>query len=85
MDHATFEIIDKVESSTAFLSCAVDALWVLHETMEQNLCLREKSTGGMGYYLSLCSAMVPVLRELDRLKNDLDAVVTAAYEQKKEG
>jgi len=39
----------------------------------------------MGYCLRVCSSMVPVLRELRRISEDLDAVVAAAYEQKKEG
>lgn len=83
MNHATFEIIDKMESNTAFLSCAVEALSVLHETLEHDVYSREATYGGMGYYLSLCSAMVPVIRELRRINEDLDAIVTAAYEQKK--
>lgn len=85
MNHATFEIIDKMESNAAFLSCAVEALSVLHASLERDVYSREATNGGMRYYMSLCSAMVPVIRELRRINEDLDAVVTAAYEQKKEG
>ena len=85
MNRVSFELIDKVEISTAFLECAIDGLSLLHEELEQNLISRERSTGGMGYYLRVCSAMVPVLRELDRLKEELDAVVSNAYQQRKGG
>jgi len=85
MNHETFQIIDRVESNTAFLTCAVEAFALLHETLEHDLCTREQTQGGMGYCLRVCSSMVPVLRELRRISEDLDAVVAAAYEQKKEG
>jgi len=79
----TNTIIDEVENSTTFLSCAVDALKLLHEMLEKELYLREQASRGMGYFLRICNAMAPVIRELDRASEDLDAVVTAAREQKK--
>jgi len=80
-----FGIIGEVENNASFLSCAIEALYLLREDLERNLCIREKSSGGMGYYLQVCSAMVPVLRDLDRISQDLDAVIHAVYAEKKRG
>ena len=79
----TDEFIDRVETNTAFLSCAVEALSLLHETLERNLHIREEYSGGMGYNLRVCSAMVSALRELGRINEELNAAVVAVYEQKK--
>lgn len=85
MKAVSFNLIERVEDSTSFLTCAVDALWLLQEELSVNLNLRQQSGDEVGYFQRLSSAMVPALREMDRLKDDLDAVITAAYEQKKEG
>ena len=83
MDRVSFELIDKVEISTAFLKYAIDTLWLLQE-LEQGLFMSKASNQNSGYYLSFCSAMVPVLRELERLNEELDEVVRDAYQQRKE-
>lgn len=83
MSNDTFEIVGKVEDSTGFMSCALNALWLAQMDLEHNLMIRNASTGGMGYYLQVCSAMVPAIRELDRIREELDAIIEAAYKQKR--
>lgn len=85
MSNETYEIVSKVENSTAFLSCAINALWLAKTDLEHNLMLRKEHDGGMGYCLQVCSAMMPAIRELDRINEELNAAIDAVYAQKKEG
>ena len=85
MSDSIFELLSKVETAIGFLPCAIDSLDVLRDEMEHSLCLREERTGGMGYYLRLCGAMQLALLELGRIDKELNAVISATYEQRKEG
>lgn len=55
--------------------------------MERELT-NQKKTGlnfGPDYLLDCCDAMCTAFHELDRIKEELDATIEAAYAQKKEG
>jgi len=78
-----FHFVQKMEDLAAFLPCVADALNILHEELDQNLLIRQDYSGDMGCFLRISSAMVPALAELNRIREGLDAVVTAAYKQKK--
>lgn len=78
-----FGLVQDMENITSFLPCVADALNILREELEQNLTIRQNYSGDMGNFLRISSAMVPALAELDRIREGLDAIVTAAYERKK--
>ena len=80
-----FDFVQDMENFVSFLPCVADALNVLHEELDVNLHIRQNYSGDMECFLRISNAMVPALAELDRVKEGLDAVVTAAYKQKKEG
>lgn len=80
MSDETLEIVRKVENSIAFMSCALNALWLAQMDLDNNLTIHNASTGEMGYCLQICSAMVLAIRELDRINEGLNAVIEAAYE-----
>ena len=39
MKAVSFNLIERVEDSTSFLTCAVDALWILQEELSVDLSL----------------------------------------------
>lgn len=78
-----FGLVQDMENITSFLPCVADALNILREELEQNLMIRQNYSGDMGNFLRISSAMVPALAELDRIREGLDAIVTAAYEERK--
>lgn len=79
------DFIRRVEDGVAFLPCVSDALNILHDELEENLIIHQEWSGDMGYFLRISRAMVPALAELDRIKENLEDVITAIYKQKKEG
>lgn len=79
-----FNFVQDMENITAFLPCVAYALNILREELEQNLMIRQNYSGDVGYFLRISSAMVPALAELDRIREGLDTVIAAAYEQKEE-
>lgn len=80
-----FDFVHDMEDISSFLPCVADALNILHEELEQNLMIRQNYSGDMGNFLRISSAMIPALAELDRIRDGLDSIVAAAYEQKKGG
>lgn len=80
-----FNFVQDMEDITSFLPCVADALNILRDELEQNLMIRQSYSGDVGNFLRISNAMVPALAELDRIRDGLEAIVTAAYEQKKGG
>lgn len=78
-----FGFVQDMENITSFLPCVADALNILREELEQNLMIRQNYSGDMGNFLRISSAMVPALAELDRIREGLDTIVTAAYEERR--
>lgn len=78
-----FDFVQDMENLAAFLPSVADALNILHEELDNNLLIRQKYSGDMGCFLRISSAMGPALAELDRIRDGLDAVVTAAYEERR--
>lgn len=80
-----FDFVQDMEDLAGFLPGVANALNILHDDLDNNLLIRQNWSGGMDCFLCISSAMVPALAELDRIREGLDAIVAAAYEQKKGG
>ena len=76
-----------VDSISFFLSSAVKNLRIIHEAMESDLLAQQQSGISLGpeHLLDCCDAMTTVLRDLDRINEELDAIADAEYNVKKEG
>lgn len=74
-----------VEDVSMYLSCAIKNLRTLKNEMEGDLLAQNETSIYLGpdHLLDCCDAMCTVLRELDRLNEELDAIVTAMYQKKK--
>ncbi|MEY8316005.1 hypothetical protein AALB19_01660 [Oscillospiraceae bacterium 50-58] len=77
----------ELETVSLFLSSAIKNFRILREEMESDLLAQKRSGINLGpeHLMDCCDAMGTVLRELDRINEELDAVVDAAYNVKKEG
>lgn len=76
-----------LEDTSMHLSSAIKAFQIILEDMECDLLAQERAgcSLGPGHGLECCDAMHTVLQALCRIDEDLDAIVAAAYEKKKEG
>lgn len=76
-----------LESMSLFLSCAIKTFRILREEMEQDLLFQKRTNLYVGpeHLLDCCDAMCTVLRDLDRINEELDAAVDAEYNARKEG
>lgn len=76
-----------LESMSLFLSCAIKTFHILREEMERDLLAQRRTNLYLGpeHLLDCCDAMCTVLRDLDRINEELDAAVDAEYNAKKEG
>lgn len=74
-----------LETVSLFLSGAIKNLRILREEMESDLLAQKRSGINLGpeHLMDCCDAMGTVLRELDRINEELDAVVDAAYNVKR--
>ncbi len=80
-----FDFIQDAEDFVSFLPGVAAALNILHEELDHNLRIRHDFSGDVDGFLRISIAMDPALAELDRIREGLDAVINAAYEQEKEG
>lgn len=75
-----------LESQRAFLSCAISDLFLIQTVMGQNLIAQAE--GQNPHALSMldqcCEAMTPVIHELDRIQEEMDTAINAAYKKRKE-
>lgn len=84
---ATSNLKFDVEDCELFLSCAIKTLNIIREEIESNLLVMDRNGlySGTGHLMDCCSAMFTTTRELDRIQEDLAAIVKAVYTQKREG
>ena len=73
-----------LESSSRFLSCAIDNLYLVRDWIYRDLFAMEKEHSYMGvdHVMSCCDAMTTTFRELERIKADMEAAIDAAYTKK---
>ncbi len=76
-----------LETVSLFLSSAIKTFRILREEMERDLLAQRRTNLYLGpdHLLDCCDAMCTVLRDLDRINEELDAAVDAEYYAKKEG
>ena len=77
----------ELETVSLYLSSAIKNFRILREEMESDLLAQKRSGINLGpeHLMDCCDAMGTVLRELDRINEELDSVVDAVYNVKKEG
>ncbi len=75
-----------LETVSLYLSSAIKTFRILREEMEQDLLFQKRTNLYLGpeHLLDCCDAMCTVLRDLDRINEELDAVVDVEYNVKKE-
>ena len=74
-----------VEGAAIYLSGAIKTFYIIRGEMESNLLAMDR-TGlnfGAGHLLDCCDALGTVLRELDRINDEMGAAVDAAYTKKR--
>lgn len=76
-----------VDSISLFLSSAIKNLRILHDVMERDLLAQQRSGINQRpeYLLDCCDAMIALLREFDRINEELDIIADAEYNVRKEG
>ena len=82
----TYDIAGKIEDTELCLKCAIKTFRLIKESMESEL-FAVKKTGifvGPEVLMDHCDAMFMILWELERIQDELSAVVDQAYGQKKE-
>lgn len=74
-----------IEDASMYLSSAIKNLRILKEAMEGDLLAQKRTSIYLGpdHLLDCCDAMCTVLRELDRLNEELEAIVTSMCQKKK--
>ena len=75
-----------VEDAALDLNNAIKAFRIIREEMERNLLAMAQTRLNFGpeHLLDCCDALVTVLRELDRISDEMDAAVDAAHGRKEE-
>lgn len=76
-----------LEDVSLCLSCAIKTGNIMKEEIEEGLIVMEQEQKfmGTGYLMDCCDGFFLVLRELERIREDLDAAVLAGSVQEKEG
>lgn len=72
-----------LESTSCFLSCAIDNLTLLRDGIYQDLFAMEeqKKYMGTGHMQACCDAMTTTFHELERIKEEMDAAIEAEYSE----
>lgn len=70
-----------LETSACFLSCAIRSLYLLQDLLGQNICAGKEAKGppSLGFLAECCDAMTPAIHELDRILEEMEAAIRAAY------
>ena len=74
-------ILDEAESQVAYLDNACKTLRLAAEDMDKTIrgWMREPVSYPVDWVLDYCSVFYLVLREMERVRDDLDAAVTKEY------
>ncbi len=75
-----------LESSSVFLSCAIDNLYLLRDCVYRDVFAMEEAQKflGTGHLMSCCDAMTTAFRELERIKAGMDAAIKAELQKRKD-
>ncbi len=70
-----------MEDARAWLSCAIANLNLIQDALYADLFAMEKAQAflGTGHLMSCCAAMGAACRELDRIRDEMDAAIEAEY------
>lgn len=72
-----------LETSACFLTCAIRSLYLLQDLLGQNICAGKEAKGppSLGFLAECCDAMTPAIHELDRIRDEMEAAINAAYKK----
>jgi len=75
------EISSDMEAASAWLSCAIKNLSLVQDALYQDIFAleRERIFLGTGHLMSCCDAMNTTVRELDRIRAEMDAAIEADH------
>lgn len=70
-----------LETSACFLSCTIRSLYLIQTQLGQDICVGKEAKGppSLGLLAECCDAMTPAIHELDRILDEMDAAIRAAY------
>ncbi len=64
-----------------WMSCAIENLYLLRDELYRDIFAmkQEQKFLGTGHLMSCCDAMGTALRELDRIRDEMNAAIEAEY------
>lgn len=81
-----FDLLDETEGQVAYLDNACKALRLVTEDLDRVIhgWMKDPINYPMDWVLGYCSSYYVVLREIERIHDDLAAAVTKEYETRRE-
>lgn len=76
-----------LECSSGLLSSAIKNLYLLRDGLYSDVFAMEKRQAFLGtdHLMDCCDAMTTAFRELERIQDEIDAIVNAAYAEQHGG
>lgn len=70
-----------LETSACWMSCAIRNLSLLQDLLGCEICAGKKAEGPLtlGALSEICDAMVPTIHEFERILEDMEDAISAAY------